>query len=122
MPSDLIDEGMALALEILEEEGLTVPVTLHQATGEKNLAGKEVYSSQVLNVVMAGSVGQTSSYDVSEYASRIQLTVFNPEISITENDYFTWDEPEPRNHGVTRVTGHVRDHNSGRYGTRVICD
>ena len=66
--------------------------------------------------------------DKTEPGSRLILTVFDPDILVTDEDYFTWGQApvgtDPDRHRVRRILprGLLQDVDGSRYVTRCEVD
>ena len=109
--------------------GTLVSATLHQADLEErdSVTGNPAYTPVgPIDVRIEGNAGVAVSSDKTDPGSRLVVTVFDPDVRVTEDDYFTWGTPtageDPDRHRVRRVLGLVQDDDGSRYVTRCEVD
>ena len=108
--------------------GELVSVTLHRADPEDrdSVTGEPVHTAvePPLQVRRDGISGVTVGSDKTDPGSRWIITIYDPDVVVTEDDYFTWGTPpageEPNRHRVRRIPGLVQDDDDSRYVT--VCE
>ena len=103
--------------------GNLTPVTLHIVSRARtNIEGDPlVVQTRATEARVGGFGGISVAGDKTVPASGITLTIYDPDVRVTEDDFFTWGTDGVR-HQVRRVSGLVQDVNNSRYVTRARVD
>ena len=114
---------------VAEQLGETIPVTLHRAdpTNRDTVTGEPCHVVVgIFQATVDGSSGVSVGTDKTDPGSRLAVTVFDPDLLVTEEDFFTWGVTrtgeDPDRHRVRKVIGRLQDVDGSRYVTRCEVD
>ena len=114
---------------VAEQLGETIPVTLHRADPEDRdpITGEPALSAVgPMEAKVEGADGVSVGADKTEPGSRLIVTIFDPDVAVTEDDSFSWGATpagQSRNlHRVRKVLGVVQDPDGSRYVSRCEVD
>ena len=118
--------------KIAQQLGETIAVTHHRAdpANRDPVTGEPCFLPPVgtIEATVGGSSGVSVGTDKTEPGSRLILTVFDPDVLVTDEDYFTWGATragvDPDRHRVRRILppGLLQDVDGSRYVTRCEVD
>ena len=107
---------------VAEQLGETIPVTLHRADPSNSdpVTGEPCHAVVgTFQATVDGHSGVSVGTDKTEPGSRHIVTVFDPDLLITDEDYFTWGATSAGNdvdrHRVRKAPGRLQDVDGSRY-------